>query len=221
MGDAADQGAAAGVASSDDGQMSLLALGPAAGTRVSGSATAHGWADVVDAAVGVVWPGIVLAPMRVAGRLVRPVVQALPAITDRIRVGSGPELDRSLLALWESWPSDMGELPPPRPVRIVGFVAEGRWGAAVSTAAQLCGYGASALVRRSLPARVRLAEADYHGITVIVIGSGDPPSVVVAGRTGPVPGAERTVAVRHLEEKLFAQLLSQGRLSADRCVHSG
>jgi hypothetical protein len=221
VGIAADQRAAAGGASSEDGQMSLLELGPVAGTRASGSATAPGWADVVDAAVGGMWPGIVLEPMRLAGRLVRPVVQALPAATDRIRVGVGPELDRSTLALWECWPADMGELPPPRPVRIVGFVAEGRWRVAVSTAAQLCGYGASVLVRRSVPARVRLAEADYHGITVIVVGSENPPSVAVAGRTGPVPGAERTVAVRHLEEKLFAQLLSQGRLSTGRCVRSG
>lgn len=201
--------------------MPLLALGTAAGTRTSGSVTALGWPDVVDAAVERVWPGVVLGSMRVAGRLVRPVVQALPAAADRIRTGAGPELDRSTLAMWESWPADMGELPPPRPVRIVGFVVEGRWRAAVSTAAQLGGYGASALVRRSAPARVRLAEADYHGITVIVAGTQGAPSVVVAGRTGPVPGAERTVAVRHLEEKLFAQLLSGGRWSPDRGARNG
>jgi hypothetical protein len=201
--------------------MPLLALDTPARTRTSETGTALGWADVADAAVERVWPGIVLGSMRVAGRLVRPVVQVLPAAAERMGVGAGPELDRSTLAMWESWPAGMGELPPPRPVRIVGFVVEGRWRAAVSTATQLCGYGASVLVRRSVPARVRLAEADYHGITVIVAGTGSAPSVVVAGRTGPVPGAERTVAVRHLEEKLFAQLLSGGLLSPDRCARNG
>jgi hypothetical protein len=210
VGIAPDQGAATRADSSEDGQMSLLMRESVAEPHGSGSATAPAWADVVDAAVGAVWPGIVLPSMRIAGRLARPVVQALPAATDRIRMGAGPELDRSTLALWESWPAEMGELPPPRrPVRIVGFVAEGRWRAAVSTATQLGGYGASVVVRRSVPARVRLAEADYHGITVIAVGAQAPPSMVVAGRTGPVSGAERTVAVRHLEEKLFAQLIAQ------------
>lgn len=124
-------------------------------------------------------------------------VEVLPTAADRVRAGAGPELDRLTLAMWESWPPDLGQLPPGRPVRIVGFVPEGRWRDAVSTAAQLCGYGASVLVRRSVPARVRLAEADYYGITVIVVAPHGSPSVAVMGRTGPVPGAERTVALVH------------------------
>jgi hypothetical protein len=200
--------------------MPLLALEEPVGTRSSEASVAPGWADVVDAAVGHVWPGIVMGAMRVAGRLVRPVVEALPAAVERLRVGAGPELDRSTLAMWESWQGDMGVPPPQPPVRIVGFVVEGRWRTAVSTATHLCGYGPSVLVRRSKPAPVRLSEADYHGITVIVAGT-DSPSVVVAGRTGPLPGAVRTVAVRHLEEVLFAELLSEGRLSADRGARNG
>jgi hypothetical protein len=118
----------------------------------------------------------------------------------RGRAATGPELDRSTLALWESWPAEMGAPSPAPAVRIVGFIAEGPWREAVSTATMLCGYGASLLVRRTMPARVRLAEADYHGITVVVGGADLRPSVVVRGRSGPVNGAERTVALRYLEE---------------------
>src|SRR5690606_37010529 len=121
----ADQGKTARAVSREDGRMPLLALEEPVGTRSSEASVAPGWADVVDAAVGHVWPGIVMGAMRVAGRLVRPVVEALPAAVERLRVGAGPELDRSTLAMWESWQGDMGVPPPQPPVRIVGFVVEG------------------------------------------------------------------------------------------------
>ncbi len=165
--------------------------------------------DVVGVAVSLVWSGVLMAPMRVSGRLARPVVQVLPAGAERILEGVGPELDRSVLALWESRPAGPAGPPPARPLRIVGFVAEGGWRTAVTTAAQLGGFGASLLVRRVVPARLRLAEADYHGITTVVVDADGTPSVAVRGRTGPVPGAGRTVAVRHLEERLFCHLLAR------------
>lgn len=169
--------------------------------------------DLVCRAVAGVWRGILLPPMRVSERWVRPVVRVLPAAAARLEAGAGPELDRSTLALWESWPDGMGDPPPAPPVRIVGFVAEGRWGQAVLTATHLCGYAPSLVVRRSRPPEIRLAEADFHGITVVVVRANGEPTVAVRGRSGPVPGAERTVAVRLLEEQMFAQLLDRDRES--------
>jgi hypothetical protein len=40
----------------------------------------------------------------------------------------------------------------------------GRWHEAVSAAGELCGYAASP-VRRAVPCRMRLAEADYQGVS--------------------------------------------------------
>jgi hypothetical protein len=213
---AADQPSVAVLVSGEDEQMSLLTLDPADRIVESVPARSHACPDTVAAAVSTVWSGALMARTRISGRLVRPVVEVLPAALDRVRVGMGAELQRSTLALWESWPADMGQLPPGRPLRIVGFVAERRWHEALSTAGELCGYAPSLLVRRTVPSQVRLAEADYHGITVVVVRAEGAPRIVVAGRLGPVAGAERTVALRQHEEQLFAELISQGRLSLTR-----
>lgn len=164
---------------------------------------------VAVAAAG--WSGMVLDPVRLSGRPVRPVVEVLPAGRDRVLAGLGPELDRSTLAMWESWLGDVGVAPPGAPVRIVGFVLIGGWRRAVVTAAWLAGYGPSLLVRRSMPTAVHLSEADYLGITVTVVGEDLSAEVAVRGRSGPVASAERTVAVRHREEILFAAVISRLR----------
>jgi hypothetical protein len=190
-----------------DGQLTLF--GSADSAAASEATPAQALAGIA-VAVSRVWSGVLLAPTRVSGRLVRPVVRVLPAGIERIRAGSGPELDRSTLALWESWRADMGEQPPARPVRVVGFLVEDRWRAAVSTAVRLAGFGASLMVRRSAPRHLRSAEADYHGITVVLVDRDGTAEVAVRGRSGPVPGAVRTTAVRHLEERLFDRLLDQG-----------
>lgn len=162
-------------------------------------------------AVSVAWPGgVLLGATRVSDRLVCPVVQILPEARARLAAGGGPERDRFTLALWESWPADMGAAPPGRPVRIIGFVPPGRWGQAMNTSACLAGYGASLVVRRSTPTTVRLCEADYRGITVVVVDKRCSARVVVRGREGPAPGAQRTVALRAHEEHLFARALCQG-----------
>jgi hypothetical protein len=176
----------------------------------------RGAADWVADAARLVWPGdvVVLGSTRLSGRRVRPVVRLLPAARTRLASGGAPELERSTLVLWECWPRDLGGVPPPgRPVEIVGFVTEGRWRTVVGTAGQLAGYGPTLVVRRAVPSRVRLAEADYYGIAVVVLDEADQATVVLLGRVGPVAGAERTVALRHREETLFAQLIDEGYLA--------
>jgi hypothetical protein len=167
------------------------------------------------------WTGTVLDPVRLSGRLVVPVVEILSAGWDRILAGLGPELDRSTLAMWESWRAGMGVSQPGRPVRIVGFVAEGSWRCVMATASWLSGYGPSLIVRRVMPSTVHLSEADYLGITVVVVGKDLSAAVLVRGRSGPVPSAERTVAVRQREEFLFAAAISQGHLSSRSSACSG
>lgn len=194
--------------------MVRLAVGPPELSEAGGRLRDGVSAAMVAAAVSVVaWRGLVLGPTRLSGRLVQPVVEVLPAGLDRVSAGVGPELDRSTLAMWESWTDEMGASPPGRPLRIVGFVAAGTWRCAVTTAAWLAGYGASLVVCRSVPTSVRLSEADYRGITVVVVDEHLSAWVAVGGRSGPAPSAERTVAVRYREEYLFAEALSQGRLS--------
>jgi len=114
----------------------------------------------------------------------------------------------------------MGELPPAQPLRIVGFVPAGQWGAAIATAVQLSGYAPSMIVRQTRPSRLRLAEADYLGISVVVADPGQA-TVVVAGRHDPVLGAERIVAARYHEERLFEQWLDEGPDGPERrrCAH--
>jgi hypothetical protein len=167
-------GAASSWLVGDDDLVSCLAVEPPAPTMAS-RPPGHARTMVAVRAAG--WSGVVLDPVRLSGRLVRPVVDILPAGWDRVSAGVGPELDRSTLAMWESWPAGMGASPPGAPVRIVGFVAEGSWRCAVATAAWLA-------------------------------------AVVVRGRSGPLASAERTVAVRHREEFLFAAVISQGRWSS-------
>jgi hypothetical protein len=197
----------------EDATMLPLAVGPPELSEIGGLPSG-GCAGMVAAAMSVVaWRGLLLGPTRLSGRLVQPVVEILPAGLDRVSAGVGPELDRSTLARWESWPGEMGTSPPGRPLEIVGFVAAGTWRCAVTTSAWLAGYGASVIVCRSVPTSVRLSEADYWGITVVVVDEQLSARVVVHGRSGPAPSAARTVALRYREEYLFAEALSQGRLS--------
>lgn len=213
-----------GSSSGEDARMWRLAVGPLASSDAGRSLGGISGAMVamVAAAVSVVaWRGLLLGPTRLSGRLVQPVVEILPAGLDRVAAGVGPELDRSTLAMWESWTDRMGPSLPGRPLRIVGFVATGAWQRAVTTSAWLAGYGASLIVCRTVPTSVRLSEADYRGITVAVVDEHLSAQVVVRGRSGPTPSAERTVAVRYREEYLFAEALSQGLQSAKSSLRSG
>lgn len=196
----------------EDARMSRLAV-VTPELSEAGRLPGGGFGAMVAAAMGVVaWRGLLLGPTRLSGRLVHPVVEILPAGLDRMSAGVGPELDRSTLAMWESWTDGMGASPPGRPLEIVGFVAAGTWRCAVTTSAWLAGYGASLIVCRSVPTSVQLSEADYRGITVAVVDEHLSTRVVVRGRPTPAPSAARTVAVRYREEYLFAEALSQGRL---------
>lgn len=204
----------------EDARMLRLAVDPPEVSDIVGL-----WGGVSAAMVAAVmsvvaWPGLLLGPTRLSGRLVQPVVEILPAGLDRVSAGVGPELDRSTLAMWESWTDVMGASPPGRPLEIVGFVAAGTWQCAVTTSAWLAGYGASLIVCRSIPTSMRLSEADYRGITVTVVDEHLSARVVVHGRPGPAPSAARTVAVRYREEYLFAEALSQGRLPTRSSVRS-
>ncbi|MDQ2881445.1 MAG: hypothetical protein M3Y48_09470 [Actinomycetota bacterium] len=201
--------------------MLRLAVGPLGSSEVGRSLGDISGAMVAAAVSVVAWRGLLLGPTRLSGRLVQPVVEILPAGLDRVAAGVGPELDRSTLAMWESWTAGMGAWSPGRPLRIVGFVATGALQRAVTTSAWLAGYGASLIVCRSVPTSVRLSEADYRGITVAVVDEHLSAQVVVRGRSGPAPSAERTVAVRYREEYLFAEALSQGLLSAKPSLRSG
>ncbi len=204
----------------EDVDVACLAAGPSVLSPASGLPGVC--AAMVAAAVSVTYPaGMLLGPTRLSGRLICPVVEILPAGLDRLSAGVGPELDRSTLAMWESWPQEMGASPPGRPVAIVGFVAAGPWRRAVTTSAWLAGYGASLIVRRSVPTPVHLSEADYRGITVAVVDEHLSARIVVCGRSGPARSAQRTVAVRCHEEYLFGQALNQGRLSPRPSLHTG
>ncbi len=212
------QGAVPGRLVGNDDLVSCLAVEPPVSAKARGC---PGDSRTMVAVAAAEWPGMVLNPVRLSGRLVVPVVEILPGGWDRVLAGLGPELDRSTLAMWESWPDGMGASPPGAPVRIVGFVAEGGWRCAMATAAWLAGYGPSLIVRRSTPSAVHLIEADYLGITVALVGKDLSTAVVVRGRSGPVASAERTVAVRQREEFLFAAAISQGRLSSRLSACSG
>jgi hypothetical protein len=96
--------------------MLRLAVGPPESSEAGGLPGSVSVAMVAAAVSMAAWRGLLLGPTRLSGRLVQPVVEILPAALDRVSAGVGPELDRSTLAMWESWTDGMGASPPGRPL---------------------------------------------------------------------------------------------------------
>lgn len=128
--------------------------------------------------------------------------------------------DRRTLAVWESWTADLGA-PTPRPaVSIVGFVSTAtRAAAALETLDALAGYGAGLWVATGprRPRTLTLAAFDLTSIWV-VHAHVSRTSVLVHGRHGPIPTAQRGVALRHKEELLFARALDSAHAPAGQAV---
>ncbi|WP_342213954.1 DUF4031 domain-containing protein [Nocardia wallacei] len=158
------------------------------------------------------WSGVVLPRTRVSDFMVYPVVTIHRDVwATRVERGHGPELDRSTLALWESWTADLGEMPPRPAVSITGFAtAATKPQAALAALDSLAGYGAGLWIApgRRGPAALTLGEFDLAGIWVVRNHSGRC-EVVVEGRTGPIATARRMVSTRHKEEQLFGWAIAR------------
>lgn len=157
------------------------------------------------------WAGTVLPQTRMSDHLVYPVVQVLPAAHERIRLGQYPQLHYPTVALWERWPTWLDGAPPSPAVEIVGFVTEAPWRRALNALDRLSCFGACMMLRHSKPTALRRSEADLYGFGVVTVASDEADAtVIVRGRSGPVPTASRTDEVRYREEVLFRRLLEQG-----------
>lgn len=167
--------------------------------------------ELVADAVGVAgWPGIVLPRTRVLGVAVYPVVEFSGALRARVAQGWGPEFDIATLAMWESWPAEFLNRPPPAPLRVVGVVVALSLRRALTAARLLAGVGATMVVTPRAPSVWQLTQADISGVWVAKQSPDGEPAVLVAGRTGPVSTARRIVEMRQLEEQLFAHAAASG-----------
>ncbi|MFD7159047.1 hypothetical protein ACFV9C_30930 [Kribbella sp. NPDC059898] len=172
------------------------------------------------AATAAGWDGLVVVGARLLGLNVSAVVEMLPAGWQRASAAYGAILDRPTLSVWEvlastgmesrSDGSDLGD--PGRPVRIQAFVSTRPWRQAIDDLRQLNGVAPGIVVRRVAPDRVAMADADYHGLTVVAV-SNNTSRVVVQGRRDRLETAGRTVTVRLLEETLFGLALERGLLT--------
>lgn len=154
-------------------------LGPCATTHTrAGSELGR----VATAVAKAGWEGLVLPPTQVSEQLVYPVVELLPAAAERLLSGDGPELSRSTLAIWESWPCAGGIQPPTPPVKIIGFVSTAPWHPALVSLGRLAGYGAGMVLRRTRPAAFNLLEADFTGTWVSSVSAAGAARTLVRGR---------------------------------------
>jgi hypothetical protein len=165
---------------------------------------------VATAVAAAGWRGVVLPPTKVSEQLVYPVIVMLPAAAERLLAGDGPELQRSTLAIWESWPSAGGVQPPSPPVEIIGFVSVAPWRPALVSLGRLAGYGAGMVLRQASPTALNLLEADFTGTWVSSVSAAGAAKILVLGRPGAVETARRTVGQRHHEELLFEHALTAG-----------
>ena len=153
------------------------------------------------------WPGVVLPPAEILGGVVYPVVE-FADVRERLSTFVGPQRCPTTLQIWEAWP----EMGYGAPLRIVGFVAAiDRWGAAVTAASRTRGLGAGMIYAQHRPSDLDLLDADASGLWVL---GGEPTELLVAGRSGPVPSATRTLTTRVMEERLFAHALKAGMVPA-------
>ena len=165
---------------------------------------------VATAVTAAGWTGEVLPLTEVSEQLVYPVIEMLPAAAERLLSHDGPELSRSTLAIWESWPCAGGVQPPWPPVEIIGFVSTAPWRPALVSLGRLAGYGAGMILRRVSPAAFNLLEADFAGIWVSSVSAAGAAKTLVRGRPGAVETARRTVGQRHHEELLFGHAITAG-----------
>lgn len=174
--------------------------------------------DVLDAVAAIGWDGVVVPRMRIFDFLLYPVVQLLPqAWEQRERSGVPPQLHQFTLFLWESWQHDMGEAPPPSPVRLVGLVATGKLRSALNALTAMSGYapGLAVLGGSHGPRSLAAAEADLHDMSLAWVHPEGGAEVLWRGRQEPAAtSAGRTTSVRHKEELIYAQMLSSGWCAA-------
>lgn len=173
---------------------------------------------VTDGVRAAAWDGVVLPRTRVSDYTVFPVVEIdTPVWEERVAGGHGPELDRSTLAIWESWTTDMGASPPRPAVSIVGFVSTSSKPAdALNALDSLAGYGAGLWLTSGArgPTAWTLSEFDLAEVCVVREQAGGF-DVLVQGRRGPVRTARRMASLRHKEELLFERALTAGYSPAD------
>lgn len=200
----------------DDRAMMLPGMAP----RVPSSAKTRaprGWAAGLDryrvqqAVETAGWEGVVLPYGRLSDYQGFPVIAWAEGVRERFRFGPGPVLARQALTLWEGWPLGVSSLPPPSPLRIVGFVSVATWRPAFRAACELAGKGATMILTPQRPSPLRLCEADYAGVHVVQVGTDGGCEVVVTGRPGPIATAQRTSNIRYWEESLFAHALASWR----------
>ncbi|WP_131807758.1 hypothetical protein [Mycobacteroides abscessus] len=193
----------------------MAALTPAADARTRAP---RGWAAKLDRQVvqravdSAGWDGIVLPYSRLSDYQGFPVISWEIGARERFRFGPGPVLVRQALTLWERWPLGVSTLPPPSPLRIVGFVSVATWRPAFSAVCELAGKGAMMILTPTRPSVLRLCDADYAGIHVVQVADGEGAcEVLVRGRMGPIETARRTTNIRYWEETLFAHALASWR----------
>jgi hypothetical protein len=166
----------------------------------------------VEAAGVAGWAGTVLPACRVSSFQVFPVVQVLPEASSRLREGQQPELDASVLAMWESWPVEDAVQPPRSAVVLEGFILPYKWKAAARAAGRLCGYGKvmalTGVNGEKACSAIRLMEADLAGLTVVHVARDGLAELQVKGRESRHPRAKRSLADRYFEEVFFAKVCS-------------
>ncbi|WP_280274101.1 hypothetical protein [Nocardia wallacei] len=159
------------------------------------------------------WAGVVLPQTTVSDFTVFPVVEIDAEVwEERVKKGYGPELDRSTLVIWESWTTDLGEMPPRPAVSIVGLVSTAtRPADALYALDSLAGYGAGLWIATGVrgPTAWTLSKFDVVGVGVVAERSGGH-EVLVEGRSGPIATARRLASTRHKEEQLFGWALATG-----------
>lgn len=157
------------------------------------------------------WAGIILPQLHISGYRVYPVIAPDAAVWQtRVASGQGPECDLSTLAIWESWTAELGPIPPAPPLTIVGVVSAAQPGQAREAVSWLGGLGAGLVVATSIrrPRHQTIWECDLAGVNLVWAPRGQPkPTLLVAGRNGPVDTARRSILTRGVEERLFAWAL--------------
>lgn len=201
----------------EDKTMMLPGMASLLPTEPLRTSAPRGWASgldrqIVQRAVGAAgWDGIVLPYSRLSDYSGFPVIAWRDGARERFRFGPGPVLLWPALTLWERWPLGVSTMPPPSPLRIVGFVSVATWRPAFKATCELAGKGAMMILTPQQPSVLRLCDADYAGIHVVHVDDEGDVDVLVRGRMGAIESAQRTTNIRYWEESLFAHALASWR----------